>query len=181
MTSGQPEPGRWGSGDLPDSTAGDRLGTSNDSRLVQRAVSCAKEGDPEGLHFLYVRYASDVLHYVAGFVHDDDEAEDVTQSVFAKLATTITKYQQREGQFAAWILRVAREVALDHTQIPTEEARAADAGLAQTSFDRSRDHSTSTTSVGSKASPRIARPFLILAAVTACFLILAIVTEFFDF
>jgi hypothetical protein len=112
----QPEPGRWGSGDLPDSTAGDRPGTSSDSRLVQRAVTCAKEGDPEGLHFLYVRYASDVLRHVAGFVHDDHEAGKITQGVFATLVTEINAYEQREGQFAAWILRVARDAALDPTR-----------------------------------------------------------------
>ena len=54
IPNSEPEPGRRGSGDLPDSTAGDQPGTSSDSRLVQRAVTCAKQGDPEALHFLYV-------------------------------------------------------------------------------------------------------------------------------
>lgn len=114
MASRQPEPSRWGSADLPDSTAGDGPGTSSDSRLVQRAVTCAKEGDPEGLHFLYVRYAPDVLRCVASFVHDDHEAEDITQGVFTELVTAINEYEQREVPFAAWILRVARKAALDH-------------------------------------------------------------------
>ena len=143
MTSRQPEPGRRDSGNLPSSTAGAGFGASRDSRLVQRAVTRAKEGDPEGLHFLYARYAPDVLRYVASFVHDHHEAEDITQGVFTKLVTAINKYEQREVPFAAWILRVARNAALDHMRarrtIPSEEVRVADAGLAQTSFDRSRD------------------------------------------
>ena len=114
MTSRQPEPGRWESGDLPDSAAGHGPGTSSDSQLVQRAVTCAKEGDPEGLHFLYVRYAPDVLRYVASIVHDHHEAEDITQGVFTGLVTAINEYEQREVPFAAWILRFARNAALDH-------------------------------------------------------------------
>lgn len=113
-----------------------------DSRLVQDAVAHAKAGDPEGLHFLYLRYAPDVERFVNSVVHDRHEAEDITQSVFAKLITTIGKYEQREVPFTAWILRVARNAALDHMRarraIPTEDVRVADTGQAQVSIDRSR-------------------------------------------
>ena len=114
-----------------------------DSRLVQRAVKRAQAGDRDGLHFLYVRFAPDVQRYVASFVHDHHEAEDITQNVFAKLMTAIRKYEQREVPFAAWILRVARIAALDHLRgkraIPTEEVRIADNGSSQTGLDRGRD------------------------------------------
>jgi RNA polymerase sigma-70 factor, ECF subfamily len=113
------------------------------SKLVQEAVTRAKAGDSEGLHFLYVRYAADVQRYVESFVHDHHEAEDITQNVFAKLMGAIKKYEQREVPFAAWIMRVARNAALDHMRarraIPTEEVRIADNGNAQTSVNRSRD------------------------------------------
>lgn len=116
---------------------------SGDSTLVQRAVAQAQVGDREGLHFLYVRFAPDVQRYVASFVHDHHEAEDITQNVFAKLLTSIGKYEQREVPFAAWILRVARNAALDHVRarraIPTEEVRVSDSDHAQTSIDRGRD------------------------------------------
>lgn len=46
--------------------------------LTQRAVTRAKAGDSEGIHYLYVRYADDVLRYVAGFIRDHHEAEDIT-------------------------------------------------------------------------------------------------------
>ena len=113
MTKRQPEPGRWESGDPPDSRAGHGPGTSSDSPLVQRAVTCAKEGDREGLHFLYTRYAPDVLRDVAKIVHDHHEAEDITQGVFTNLVTVINEYERREGLFATWILRIARNAALD--------------------------------------------------------------------
>lgn len=114
-----------------------------DTRLVQRAVARAKDGDQEGLHFLYLRFAPDVQRYVASFVRDEHEAEDITQNVFAKLMTKIGKYEQREVPFTAWILRVARNAALDHMRarraIPTEEVRVADSGSTQTGIDRRRD------------------------------------------
>lgn len=118
-------------------------GDAADSRLTQKAVACAKAGDSEGIHFLYVRYADDVLRYVTSLVRDHHEAEDITQNVFAKLMTAIKKYEQREVPFAAWILRVARNAALDHLRakraVPVEEVRIADTGSAQTSLDRGRD------------------------------------------
>ncbi len=110
---------------------------------MQRAVTKAQAGDPAGLHFLYVAFAPDVQRYVASFVQDHHEAEDITQNVFAKLMTAIGKYERREVPFAAWILRVARNAALDHMRarrtIPTEEVRVADNGNVQTSLDRGRD------------------------------------------
>jgi RNA polymerase sigma-70 factor (ECF subfamily) len=121
-----------------------RMGSSSgssDSQLVQQAVAHAKAGDPEGLHFLYVRYAPDVQRYVNSVVHDSHEAEDITQNVFAKLITTIGRYEQRDVPFTAWILRVARNAALDHMRakraIPTEDVRVADSGRGQVSLDRS--------------------------------------------
>lgn len=116
---------------------------AGNTRLIREAVKRAKEGDSEGLHFLYVRFAPDVQRYVMSIVHDHHEAEDITQSVFTKLMTRIAKYEQREAPFAAWIMRVARNAALDSIRakraIPTEEVRVADHGRAQTSIDRGRD------------------------------------------
>ena len=108
---------------LDDGPAGDRL-------AVAHAVARAKAGDDEALRFLYVRYADNVYGYVRSIVRDDYEAEDVTQHVFAKLMTVLPKYQERTVPFAAWILRVARNVAVDHMRqrraIPCEEVRELD-------------------------------------------------------
>jgi RNA polymerase sigma-70 factor (ECF subfamily) len=110
--------------------------------LTRRAVTRAKAGDQEGLHYLYVRYADDVLRYVTGFIRDHHEAEDITQNVFAKLMKAIAKYEEREVPFDAWIMRVARNAALDFLRakraIPTEEVRLADTGRAETALDRGR-------------------------------------------
>jgi RNA polymerase sigma-70 factor (ECF subfamily) len=99
-------------------------------RLVARAVERAKLGDQEALRYLYVTYADSVFGYVSSVVRDHHEAEDVTQHVFFKLMTVLPKYQQREVPFSAWILRVARNVAVDHLRqrraLPVEEVRPVD-------------------------------------------------------
>lgn len=123
--------------------SGEAASTAANSKLVRQAVELAQAGDADGLHFLYVRFAPDVQRYVASFVKDDHEAEDITQNIFAKLLTAIKKYEQREVPFVAWIMRVARNAALDHMRarraIPTEEVRLTDAGQAQTRLDRGQD------------------------------------------
>jgi RNA polymerase sigma-70 factor, ECF subfamily len=99
-------------------------------RIVAQAVNRAKAGDSEAIRFLYMQYADNVYGYVRSIVRDDYEAEDVTQHVFAKLMVVLPKYEQRSVPFAAWILRVARNVAVDHMRqrraLPCEEVRELD-------------------------------------------------------
>ena len=82
--------------------------------LVTLAVERAQEGDTDALHFLYVRFADDVCGYVNDMVRNLDESRDITQNVFGQLRTAIQKYEPRELPFAAWILRVSRNAALDY-------------------------------------------------------------------
>ena len=84
------------------------------TRLVNQAVARAKEGEREAVRFLYLQYADNVYSYVRSIVRDEHEAEDVTQHVFAKLITSIVRYEQRSVPFAGWILRLAHNAAIDH-------------------------------------------------------------------
>ena len=97
------------------------------NRAVNQAVVRAKQGDQEALRFLYIRYADHVYGYVSSIVRDSFDAEDVTQQVFAKLMTKLDKYEPREVPFSAWVIRVARNVAVDYVRqrraIPCEEVR----------------------------------------------------------
>jgi RNA polymerase sigma-70 factor, ECF subfamily len=103
------------------------------------AVARAKEGDVEALRFLYVTYSHNIYGYVRSIVRDDHEAEDVTQHVFAKLMTSIVKYDDRGVPFFAWLLRLARNVAIDHLRAnrltPTEEVLDP-ASPSEVEFDR---------------------------------------------
>ena len=94
-------------------------------RRVKLVVARAKQGDREAVRFLYVQYSQNIYGYVRSIVQDEHEAEDVTQQVFAKLITAIVKYDERGVPFFAWLLRLARNAAIDHLRanrtLPTED------------------------------------------------------------
>jgi RNA polymerase sigma-70 factor (ECF subfamily) len=106
------------------------------------AVTKAKAGDTEGYRYLYSRYADNVFSYVRKIVQDEHDAEDITQQVFAKLFTAIKRYEERSVPFSAWILRVARNAAIDYMRadrlVPCEEVRRADQDSDEACHERRR-------------------------------------------
>ena len=98
--------------------------------LTARAVQRAQRGDRDAMRYLYLRYADNVFGYVRSIVHDEHDAEDVTQHVFAKMMVVLDRYEQRAMPFSAWILRVAHNVAIDHVRdrraVPCEDVRGSD-------------------------------------------------------
>jgi RNA polymerase sigma-70 factor (ECF subfamily) len=115
--------------EVPQATVGFRSRTPLDEspetlRKVKLAVARAKEGDRDAVRYLYVTYSHNIYGYVRSIINDDHEAEDVTQLVFAKLMTVIARYDDRGVPFFAWLLRIARNLAIDQLRAnrltPTE-------------------------------------------------------------
>jgi RNA polymerase sigma-70 factor (ECF subfamily) len=94
-------------------------------RQTKLAVIKAKEGDRDALQYLYERYSNNVYSYVRSIVRDEHDSEDLTQHVFTKLTTAVAKYDDRGIPFTGWLLRMARNVAIDHLRsrrtTPVEE------------------------------------------------------------
>ena len=115
--------------------------TPNDRRTVAMAVARGREGDREAIRFLYVRYSHNIYGYVRSIVHDEHEAEDITQHVFAKLMTVLAKYDERGVPFFGWLLRLAHNAAIDHLRsrraTPAEEIFGADEHSGDDVIDRS--------------------------------------------
>lgn len=113
------------------------------TREVRLAIARAKEGDRDAVRFLYVQYSDNVYGYVRSIVRDEKDAEDITQQVFMKLMTVITRYQDCGVPFTGWLLRVARNAALDHLRrhraILTEDPIGVDGHVDDGDFDRARD------------------------------------------
>jgi RNA polymerase sigma-70 factor, ECF subfamily len=114
-----------------------------DNEFVRELIGRAQEGDSEALRFLYVRHAPEVVRYLRRLTRDDHEAEDLTQDVFTKLITAIDKYEPREVPFAAWVMRVARNIAIDYLRarraIPCEEIRIQTEDRERVGRERRRD------------------------------------------
>jgi RNA polymerase sigma-70 factor (ECF subfamily) len=88
-------------------------GAEADTRSVSSAIAAAQRGEGDGVRYLYVRFADEVYGFVRSIIRDEHEAEDVTQQIFANLPGRIARYEQRAVPFKAWLLRVARNAALD--------------------------------------------------------------------
>jgi RNA polymerase sigma-70 factor (ECF subfamily) len=131
------------------------------SRAARRAITRAAQGDRDGLQELYVRYADNVYSYVATIVRDHHEAEDVTQHVFSKLPLALSHYEDRGAPFLSWLLRLARNAALDELRsrraIPVPDP--IDGSVAPSGADRDR-LAALRTALGALPAPQ--REILIL-------------------
>jgi RNA polymerase sigma-70 factor, ECF subfamily len=101
------------------------LDHSDRDPAIESAVARAQADDMEAIRFLYLHYRNNIYGYVLSMLRDPHDAEDVTQQVFLKLISAIRRYQAREVPFTSWILRVARNAAVDHLRqrraLPCEE------------------------------------------------------------
>jgi RNA polymerase sigma-70 factor (ECF subfamily) len=84
-----------------------------------------------------------VYGYVRSIVKDEKEAEDLTQQVFMKLMLVIGKYSDSGVPFSGWLLRLARNVALDHLRarrpIPVEDLGGVGGEVTERSRESARD------------------------------------------
>jgi RNA polymerase sigma-70 factor, ECF subfamily len=76
--------------------------------LVAAALEC-----PEAFGELYERYMPRVYRYVRTRTGSAEEAADVTQVVFVKAMSSLSKYRAGHGPFAGWLFRIAHNAAMD--------------------------------------------------------------------
>jgi DNA-directed RNA polymerase specialized sigma24 family protein len=81
--------------------------------LTGKAIAAAKAGDPEGVHYLYVRFGEEVEARAMAFVRERGEATEIVTWIFAGLHETIVGYDGRRP-FGDWLGRLAHDAALDH-------------------------------------------------------------------
>ncbi|MEO6883381.1 MAG: sigma-70 family RNA polymerase sigma factor [Bacteroidia bacterium] len=92
----------------------------SDQQLVDQYVN----GNEEAIAELISRHKRRIFSYIMMVVKDKQLAEDVFQDTFFKVVHTLRmqKYTE-EGKFAAWVLRIAHNLIMDHfrkeKRIPT--------------------------------------------------------------
>lgn len=74
----------------------------------------AADRDPQAFAQLYDEHLSGIYRYVLYKVGDQTLAEDLTADVFAKAWEGIDRFQWRNLPFEHWLLRIARNLVIDH-------------------------------------------------------------------
>lgn len=85
-----------------------------DLETVRANVALAAGGNAEAFGALYDRYHPEILRYFRARVRHDDVAQDLTQQLFLRAWQAIPRYQDRGLPFAAWLFRMAHNLAVDH-------------------------------------------------------------------
>jgi RNA polymerase sigma-70 factor (ECF subfamily) len=91
---------------------GDLRGTPSD--VDPTVIASAADGDVKAFSEIYARSAPGVRRYVRTIIWNRWDAEDVTQDVFVKLFAGLSQYDPERAAFSGWVLRVARNTAIDH-------------------------------------------------------------------
>jgi RNA polymerase sigma factor (sigma-70 family) len=83
----------------------------NDNELVQLYIG----GNEESLAVLLNRHKRKIFSSIIVVVKDTQLAEDIFQDTFFKVIQTLKKGQyNEEGKFLPWIIRIARNLIIDH-------------------------------------------------------------------
>ena len=83
----------------------------NDNELIQLYIS----GNEESLSTLLQRHKRKIFSSIIVVVKDQQLAEDIFQDTFFKVILTLKKGQyNEEGKFLPWIIRIARNLIIDH-------------------------------------------------------------------
>jgi RNA polymerase sigma-70 factor (ECF subfamily) len=81
----------------------------DDQVLVARALAHPARFAP-----LYQRYLARVYAYLRTRVGTEEDAADLAQQVFLRALDALPRYRGKDGEFAAWLFRIARNAAADH-------------------------------------------------------------------
>lgn len=74
-------------------------------------ISAHLDGDPAAMRALIARHRAPLLGFLRARVGDD--AEDLSQEVWARVAGALPRYQD-QGTFQAWLYQIARRLIIDH-------------------------------------------------------------------
>lgn len=98
----------------------------HDASTLQRITSTSPASDeatlieaareaPTAFGVLYRRYLNRIYAYVRARSANAEDAADLTQQVFLRAFGALPSYRgTRDGAFAAWLFRIARNVAADY-------------------------------------------------------------------
>ncbi|WP_461211373.1 RNA polymerase sigma factor [Desulfocurvus sp. DL9XJH121] len=88
---------------------------SHDKLADDQLMKLAGQGDEQAFRVLVERHQPMVLDFAYRFLGDAQEARDVAQETLLRVYRNAATYR-REGTFRAWVMRIARNLCLDHVR-----------------------------------------------------------------
>jgi RNA polymerase sigma-70 factor (ECF subfamily) len=82
------------------------------SRTDHELMEAVQRGDTASLDALFTRHHERLFSFLSRWTGDAHTAEDLVQETFLKLLHRPERYHH-EGEFLAWLFRVARNLAVD--------------------------------------------------------------------
>ena len=83
---------------------------SGDSKLVERCLA----GDDAAWETIVTSYTRRIYNIGYRYTGRRDEAEDLTQEIFIRVYQNLKSYRPDAGSFQNWVLKVARNLIIDH-------------------------------------------------------------------
>lgn len=83
---------------------------------LQELLADAKEGNQAAFAKLYRMHVASVYKYLSYRLRDTSTVEDLTAEVFLRALRKIGDFEYRGIDFSAWLLRIARNILLDHVK-----------------------------------------------------------------
>ncbi len=77
-------------------------------------VARAAQGDTDAFGDLYERLLDDIYRYVYYRVSNQQDAEDLTETIFLKAWQGLANYKPEGAPFVAWLYRIAHNTVVDH-------------------------------------------------------------------
>ena len=92
-----------------------RLATERDVPAGERdeELAIAARSDPAAFGLLYERHRVAVFRYLRTRTASEDQAAELTAVAFERALTAMPRYRPTGGGFLAWLLRIARNAAID--------------------------------------------------------------------
>ncbi len=82
-------------------------------------IALLRQKDKEGMRWLYRSYGKVVFGVICRIVKMEDIAENVLQDALLKVWNNIESYDLSKGRFLSWILKIARNTAIDKVRSKT--------------------------------------------------------------
>ena len=100
----------------------------------------AERLDPSDFGQLYQQHRLSVYRYLRARVRSDEDALDLAASTFERAFANLGRFRRRDGGVQAWLLRIARNTAIDahRRRRATVDLAKADAQLGRVALETDR-------------------------------------------